>query len=87
MIPFHGESIIQALKRINVPILYIQATQAQWPEPKESIQLLKQCNPNFEMEKIDGPHHLHMTHVDRVSESVEKFIHKYVNRTEETAKL
>jgi hypothetical protein len=30
------------------------------------------------MTLIDGPHHLHMTHVDEVDEQIEQYFNKYL---------
>ncbi|CAF0736167.1 unnamed protein product [Didymodactylos carnosus] len=65
IIPFTRDMAYEAFRQIKVPILFIGTNEPQWQRSEESIQLLKECNPNFETEFVDGPHHLHMTQAER----------------------
>ncbi|CAF0933119.1 unnamed protein product [Rotaria sordida] len=72
------ENVVQAMKG---SILFIGATNPQWPRPSKTIDLLKKYHLNFEMTLIDGPHHFHMTHIDEVVNRIEQYFDKYLQQS------
>ncbi|CAF3625067.1 unnamed protein product [Rotaria socialis] len=77
LIPFSEHMAEEAIKAIQAPVLFIGTVKPQWPMPKNSIELLKKHNPNFEMTLVDGSHHFHMTHVDSIFEQINRYFNKY----------
>ncbi|CAF3911123.1 unnamed protein product [Adineta steineri] len=53
----------------------------QWPYVLRAGEVFKKNYPRFEMTLIDGPHHLHMTHVNEVTHRIEEFFDKYLEQT------
>ena len=96
--PATASVMLSAVTSIKACVLFIGATNPQWPRDPTALDLFKQHNPNvsiiisnqnilitlfrfsfqFEATFIDGPHHLHMTHVDEVAERIEQFFDKYL---------
>lgn len=82
MIPFtldHKESFYY-LKQIRSPYLYIKSGDLTFEEEPsilaESLDEFKKHNPQFEMFKVDGTHHVHLNNpgilADRLSDFVQK---------------
>ncbi|CAF2523118.1 unnamed protein product [Rotaria sp. Silwood2] len=72
------QNIVQAMK---ASVLFIGASNPQWPRPYKTLNSLKDHHRNFEMTLIDGPHHLHMTHVDEVVNRIELYFEKYLQQS------
>ncbi|CAF0801073.1 unnamed protein product [Rotaria sp. Silwood1] len=78
LLPFSQHSAEEAIKVIQASILFIGTIKPRWPASKRSLELLKEHNPNFEMQLIDGPHHFHMTKADETVEHVDRYLNKYL---------
>ncbi|UJR15472.1 hypothetical protein I4U23_002415 [Adineta vaga] len=81
LIPFTAEMSKNAIEHMKASILFIGATNPQWPRAGQTLDYLKEKNPNFETMFIDGPHHFHMTHVQEVTERIEQYFNKYIPRS------
>ncbi|CAF1466097.1 unnamed protein product [Rotaria magnacalcarata] len=81
LIPFSVDMVESVVRTIKVSILLIGANDPQYPRAHQALDLFKQHVPNFEVTLIDGPHHLHMTHVDKVVERIEQYFDKYLKQT------
>ncbi|UJR15471.1 hypothetical protein I4U23_002414 [Adineta vaga] len=67
------------IQNVKAPLLFIGASKPQWPRPQKSIDLFKQYHTRFDVTFIDGPHHLHMTHVQEVVDCIEQHFNKYLH--------
>lgn len=75
------EVTLEMVKRMQMPYLFIKATNSPYYEDKayfrETIQAMRKHNPNFEWHLVEGTHHLHLTHPNSISKIVTNFIDKH----------
>jgi len=81
LVPFTGDIIRSGIIGIKASVLFIGSANPQWPRDQKPFDIFKEHNPNFEMTLIDGPHHLHMTHVDEVLDRIEQYFNKYLQQS------
>ncbi|XP_067643888.1 probable serine hydrolase isoform X2 [Eurosta solidaginis] len=74
------ELCVEMAKRIDCPYLFIKARQSSYFEDKkyydEVLEIL-QKKSNFEYLVVDGSHHVHINHPERISEQVNAFINRF----------
>lgn len=75
------EQVFEALaKRITVPHLFIKAATApfyeQYDGMERAIEMYRKANEKFEWIRVDGGHHMHLTHPHLVSGHLSSFIDK-----------
>lgn len=77
--PMSKESSVEMAASIKVPYCYIKALQCgfntQWDYMDEILKTMTDSNPSFEVHGVDGDHHVHLTHPEKVSELLSRFIH------------
>ncbi|CAF4589024.1 unnamed protein product [Rotaria sp. Silwood1] len=78
LVPFTDSMVQNVVQAMKASVLFIGASNPQWPRPQKTLDSLKKYHLNFEMTLIDGPHHLHMTHVDEVVNRIEQYFDKYL---------
>ncbi|CAF4193633.1 unnamed protein product [Rotaria sp. Silwood2] len=78
LVPICSDVARCIIQTIKAPILFIGATKPQWPRDEKLFDVIKEHNPNFEIVLIDGPHHLHMTHVHEVVDHIEQYFKKHL---------
>ncbi|CAF1069526.1 unnamed protein product [Adineta steineri] len=81
LVPLSEEQIKVVIQSLKAPILFIRANNPQWSYVLRAGEVFKKNYPRFEMTLIDGPHHLHMTHVNEVTHRIEEFFDKYLEQT------
>ena len=76
--------------QIKSPMLFIKATGSgyymQEEVAKRVVKTFINHNPNFEMHKVEGGHHVHLNHPDRVSDLINEFLLKTEFLTEDDDK-
>lgn len=83
MQPFYIAQEVSAeyIKRIQAAYLYIKSDDRIFREPeknlRESVDLFKRCNKNFEVLKVPGTHHAHLNHPELMAEKIGSFVEKY----------
>ncbi|CAF0801055.1 unnamed protein product [Rotaria sp. Silwood1] len=78
LVPISDDIARCILQTTKAPVLFIGATKPQWPRNEKLFDFIKEHNPNFEKVLINGPHHLHMTHVDEVVNHIEQYFNKHL---------
>lgn len=75
---FNGISLDMA-GRIRSPFCHIKASLSSLLEyfDDEAIEILRQKCQHFETHTVDGDHHVHLNHPERVSGIISQFIMKY----------
>lgn len=75
------EVAMELAKKIQFPYIAIEASKSQFFDTKEKnlefINFLKSNNPNFEHHVVDGTHHVHLNHPEKIIDIVNKTINKY----------
>ncbi|KAF5283167.1 hypothetical protein FQR65_LT02679 [Abscondita terminalis] len=76
------KEITQTVDRLLCPILYLQASTkiaqfAPLTNVQEVSELLKKVKTNFEMYIVDGTHHIHLNHPEKLEQYINEFINKY----------
>lgn len=74
------EQVEHYASNIKCPMMLLKATGSHYYMKKELakriINVYRNHNPNFEIHKIDGGHHVHMTNPERVSGLINEFLCK-----------
>lgn len=92
----NGSNLSQSMsvaiaKRQNMPYLFIKATNSPYYEDvkyfDEIAETMKKSNPKFDLHRVEGTHHLHLTHPEDVSGIICDFINKYKPAKEVSSKL
>ncbi|CAM4923804.1 unnamed protein product [Rotaria socialis] len=76
--PFTDElsrSVTQAMK---ASIFVIFASNSDRSKYKKTLDYLKECNPNYELAIINGPHDFHLTNAKEVVDLVKRYFDKYL---------
>ncbi|XP_050078020.1 probable serine hydrolase [Anopheles maculipalpis] len=72
---------LEFAKRIVLPYLFIKAKHSPYYEDKkyfnECVDVIKQHNPQFELEFVDSTHHLHLTEPEKVAPIINPFLEKH----------
>jgi pimeloyl-ACP methyl ester carboxylesterase len=67
------EQVMGFLSSTSCPVLAVRATRG-WPFPEDLMRARLAAIPNLEMAEVDGPHHVHLTHPERVVPIVNRFL-------------
>jgi pimeloyl-ACP methyl ester carboxylesterase len=71
---------VQLAERLNMPYLFIKARHSPYYDGKENfdqvIESMKK-NPKFELEFVDGTHHVHLNDPEKVAPSISRFLEKH----------
>ncbi|XP_045118580.1 probable serine hydrolase isoform X2 [Portunus trituberculatus] len=74
------EEWIEMAKAITCPSLIVRAKDGHAYEPEEKYKVMldafSQSCPDFQYHEVDGKHHVHLTNVDGVANSITPFFHK-----------
>lgn len=79
---FCAQSVgLEFLKQLQIPFLFVRGDDRHFAEPEENInegvELLRKFNPQFEMIKVQGTHHLHLNEPELIAGNLGKFLRKY----------
>ena len=69
---FTEEQVLAFLKAIPCPVLAVGALQG-WPFPKDVVAARLAAIPNLETAEVEGGHHVHLTHPERVAPLIRAF--------------
>lgn len=76
-------------QNLTMPFLFIKATESPYWEKKryydEVIEILERNNPRFELRYVEGTHHVHLSHPERVAPVVTDFLNRYWQKDEDVA--
>jgi pimeloyl-ACP methyl ester carboxylesterase len=67
--------VLAFLSAITCPVLAVRALQG-WPFPEDLVMARLKVIQNLETAEIDGGHHVHLTHPDRVAPVINNFLSK-----------
>lgn len=70
---FTEEQVLAFLAAIDCPVLAVRATSG-WPVPKDQMKTRLNAIPDVTRIEIEGGHHVHLTHPERVAPSVLNFL-------------
>ena len=70
---FTEEQVHAFLRAIACPVLAVRALQG-WPFPEELIAARAAAIPDLRVIEVDGGHHVHLTHPERVATAVREFL-------------
>ena len=65
--------VLAFLSAITCPVLAVRALQG-WPFPEDLVMARLKTIQNLETAEIDGGHHVHLTHPDRVAPIINRFL-------------
>lgn len=65
--------VLAFLANISCPVLAVRALQG-WPFPEELVMARLATIRNLETAEIEGGHHVHLTHPDRVAPIINQFL-------------
>ncbi|CAH2003465.1 unnamed protein product [Acanthoscelides obtectus] len=78
---FSHEQLIQSARYLTSPICIIKATGSSYYEDKNNfykvIDLVKRASRDFDFHYVDGTHHVHLNHPERVAGIVNSFIGRH----------
>jgi pimeloyl-ACP methyl ester carboxylesterase len=67
------DQVLAFLEAIECPVLAVRALQG-WPFPEEIVAARLKTIANLETAEIDGGHHVHLTHPERVAPIISRFL-------------
>lgn len=70
---FTEEQVLAFLAVIDCPVLAVQAVSG-WPFPKDLMVVRMATIPQLEHLEVEGGHHVHLTHPERVAAAVGRFL-------------
>jgi pimeloyl-ACP methyl ester carboxylesterase len=70
---FTEEQVRAFLAAIDCPVLAIRATSG-WPFPEDEMRDRLAVIPDLTREEVEGGHHVHLTHPERVAPVVARFL-------------
>jgi pimeloyl-ACP methyl ester carboxylesterase len=68
--------VTQELKRVSVPMLYLQATNDRLVS-KDAVRVMKAAKPEIEIVEIEGPHLLLQRQPARTAEVIGRFVQEF----------
>ncbi|XP_049282731.1 probable serine hydrolase [Anopheles funestus] len=72
---------LEFAKRVVLPYLFIKAKHSPYYEDRkyfdQFVDVVKQNNPQFELEFVDSTHHLHLTEPEKVAPIINRFLQKH----------
>jgi len=69
---FTENQVLAFLAAISCPVLAIRALQG-WPFPEDIVMARLAVIPDLERAEVEGGHHVHLTHPERVTPPIKKF--------------
>jgi pimeloyl-ACP methyl ester carboxylesterase len=69
---FTENQVLAFLAAIDCPVLAVRATQG-WPFPRDVVEARLAVIPSLERAEVEGGHHVHLTHPERVAPPVARF--------------
>lgn len=72
---FTEEQVLAFLEAIDCPVLAVRAAQG-WPVPEEQMNIRLDAIPDVTRVEIEGGHHVHLTHPERVAPAMREFLGK-----------
>ncbi|CAF3535952.1 unnamed protein product [Rotaria socialis] len=76
--PYTDELVRSLFRNLKASTLVIFTKNVDEAKYKNSFDYMREFNPNFELELIDGPHDFHLTHVKEVVDLIERYFDKYL---------
>lgn len=70
---FTEEQVLAFLAAIDCPVLAVRATSG-WPVPEDQMKTRLDAIPDVTRIEIEGGHHVHLTHPERVAPAVRDFL-------------
>jgi len=70
---FTEDQVLAFLAAIPCPVLAIRALQG-WPFPEDLMAARLAAIPDLETAEIEGGHHVHLTHPERVAPVIDRFL-------------
>ena len=70
---FTEDQVLAFLAAIECPVLAVKASQG-WPFPEDIVEARMAVIPRLERAEVDGGHHVHLTHPERVAPLVTRFL-------------
>ncbi len=70
---FTEEQVLAFLAVIDCPVLAVRAASG-WPVPEEQMNSRLEAIPDLTRVEVEGGHHVHLTHPERVAPSVQEFL-------------
>lgn len=70
---FTEEQVQAFLRAIAVPVLAVRASRG-WPFPAEVVAARSAVIPDLRVVEVEGGHHVHLTHPERVADVVRQFL-------------
>jgi len=70
---FTENQVFAFLAAIDCPVLAVRADQG-WPVPEEQMQARLKAIPDVTRVEVEGGHHVHLTHPERVAQHVQDFL-------------
>jgi pimeloyl-ACP methyl ester carboxylesterase len=65
--------VLAFLAAITCPVLAVRALQG-WPFPEEVVRARLETIQNLETAEVEGGHHVHLTHPERVAPAINRFL-------------
>ncbi|XP_058056475.1 probable serine hydrolase [Anopheles bellator] len=69
---------LRLARNLTMPFLFVKASESPYWEKKqyydEAIEILRSNNAHFELQRVDGMHHVHLTQPERVAPIVSDFL-------------
>lgn len=69
---FTETQVLAFLEAIECPVLAVRASRG-WPIPEDIVKRRMKAIPRLELVEVEGGHHVHLTHPERVAPSVAEF--------------
>jgi pimeloyl-ACP methyl ester carboxylesterase len=70
---FTEEQVLAFLGAIDCPVLAVRAASG-WPVPEEQMTMRLDAIPDVTRVEVEGGHHVHLTHPERVALAVREFL-------------
>jgi pimeloyl-ACP methyl ester carboxylesterase len=70
---FTEEQVLAFLREIACPVLAVRASQG-WPFPADLVAARSAVVPDLRVVEVDGGHHVHLTHPERMAGVVREFL-------------
>ena len=67
------EQVTAFLSSTSCPVLAVRATQG-WPFPEDLMRARVAAIPKIELAEVEGDHHVHLTHPERVAPIIDRFL-------------
>uniref|UniRef100_A0A2M4APH1 Putative valacyclovir hydrolase n=1 Tax=Anopheles triannulatus TaxID=58253 RepID=A0A2M4APH1_9DIPT len=79
---------LRLAQNLTMPFLFVKASDSPYWESKqyydEAIEILRRDNAHFELAHVEGTHHVHLSHPERVAPIVTEFLRKYWQKDDDS---